>query len=51
MQKHKRVYTSEQKAARNEARRNRLASMTPEEQLSYRNNESTKRQDRRKRKK
>ena len=45
MQK-KRIYTSEQKTARNNARRNRLASMTPEEQLSYRNEESIKRQDR-----
>ncbi|CAG8536723.1 15389_t:CDS:2 [Cetraspora pellucida] len=48
MQKHKRIYTPEQKTARNNARIRRLASMTPEEQLSYQDNESAKRQDRRK---
>ncbi|CAG8597284.1 6137_t:CDS:2 [Cetraspora pellucida] len=35
MKKHKRIYMPEQKAARNEAKRKRLASMPPEEQLSY----------------
>ncbi|KAF0528103.1 ATP-dependent DNA helicase pif1-like [Gigaspora margarita] len=45
MQKHKRIYMSEQKATRNDARRTRLALMMSEEQLSHRNNESTKRQD------
>ncbi|CAG8768737.1 17938_t:CDS:2 [Cetraspora pellucida] len=37
MKKHKRIYMPEQKAARNEAKRKRLASMPPEEQLKNQN--------------